>query len=210
VLTGPKTHLTIEQFAARLAPVLGSEQALLTVRAGARAIDRDGELLAPEDQRSVLRWLGAQTGVVAAAARHLLRKFDGTGSSGVAPAVQGASETLAASGTRSVSVRPAPAPTSPLDTSTQRSVRSAPRGSLEDALRADMLELRELVEMFAGATGHERAKELIERAVAVEGAAGPTVPRSVAIKVLEGLASEPGVVGVVARFAKARIALKPR
>jgi hypothetical protein len=109
-----------------------------------------------------------------------------------------------------VSVRPEPAPTSPLDTGMHRTARSAPRGSLEDAVRGDVLEQRELVEMFAGATGHERAKELIERAAAAQGATGAVMPRSVAIKVLEGLASEPGVVGVVARFAKARIALKPR
>lgn len=166
-----RAPLSIEQFAGKLAPVLGNEHALLRVREAMRQLDYRGERVFHDQQRGILKWLGEQQGVVAAAARHLLRQFD---------------RELSIAVPRSKSERaksePAPLPS--------RLVRD------------------ELVEALSRALGNEKAKQVIDNACRERGIVPEQLTKSSALETLEALSHTPGLVGVTARFAKARLALK--
>ena len=71
------------------------------------------------------------------------------------------------------------------------------------------LEHGELVAQLSHSLGEEKADELVRSAVARLGVS-PTADfdRDDTMRILEALAVEPGLVGVVARFAKVRVALR--
>ena len=71
-----RSALSIEDFAKKLAPVLGNEHALQRVNDVVKKLAYRGERLTPDQQRGVLAFLGEQEGLAAAAARHLLRQFN--------------------------------------------------------------------------------------------------------------------------------------
>lgn len=166
-MTGTHPHLSIEQFAEKLAPVLGNEQASMRVREAIKQLAYRGERLSPDEQRGVLRWLGQQPGVVAAAARHLLRQFD-----------------------RAASPQPVKAP-------------SAARLPSQPKLLRD-----ELVEALSRALGTAKASQVVDQACRERGILPQQLTRKGALDLLEGLSAAPGIVGVTARFAKARLTFK--
>lgn len=160
--------VSLASFAAELAPVLGNEQALAMVQAAVRHLGHRSDMLVLDQQRAVLVWLGEQPGVVGAAARHLLRRFDGGNSRPPRPSQASVS-----------SHRPGPVVT-----------------------RA------ELTTAFERTVSTERAREMIDKACRARGVVEETMSLEAATRILEDLAGNPGIVGVVARFAKARLALR--
>ena len=69
----------------------------------------------------------------------------------------------------------------------------------------------ELVAFFTSSAGEEKAREVVQAAlVALHFAHKNTLERTEALAVLDHLAADPGIVGVAARFAKARIILPSR
>jgi hypothetical protein len=64
-----------------------------------------------------------------------------------------------------------------------------------------------LVDMLAESLGTEKAAQVVADGTAKLGISTPDFDRDQALKILEQLATEPGLVGVVARFAKARVIL---
>lgn len=65
----------------------------------------------------------------------------------------------------------------------------------------------DIVELLAKAVGKQEAERVVERA-AVSVGFGAEGPLAKAQQVLEAIANEPGLVGITARFAKARLALR--
>lgn len=158
--------LSIEQFAGKLAPVLGNEHALLRVREAMKRLSYRGDRLSRDEQRGILNWLGEQQGVVAAAARHLLRQFD-----------------------------------------RELSVASPKPGSVPAPFPARLVR-DELVEALSRALGNEKARQLVDGACRERGIVPEQLTKSSALETLEILSNTPGLVGVTARFAKARLAFK--
>jgi hypothetical protein len=66
---------------------------------------------------------------------------------------------------------------------------------------------QELIDELARALGNDKATELVHDACYIQGFAGPTLSAAQAATLLEALAEAGGVIGVTARFAKARLAL---
>lgn len=65
----------------------------------------------------------------------------------------------------------------------------------------------DIVELLAKAVGTQEAERVVDRAAVTVGF-GSDGPLSKAQLVLEAIANEPGLVGITARFAKARLALR--
>ena len=86
-------------------------------------------------------------------------------------------------------------------------VRSVPPMAAPAALGTSVSRA-DLTAAFERAVGTERAREIIDKACHARGVAGERIPTEDAATVLEDLARVPGMVGVLARFAKARFALR--
>ncbi len=162
--------MSVAAFAAELAPVLGNEQALAMVHASVLHLGHRGDILFADQQRAILGWLGEKPGVVGAAARHLLRKFDGSLPSRSPP--PGVAKVQGSKHPRSVVTR------------------------------------TELTAAFERSVSTEKAREIIDKACRAHGVVEETMSVEMATSVLEDLAITPGIIGVVARFAKARLALR--
>jgi hypothetical protein len=66
----------------------------------------------------------------------------------------------------------------------------------------------ELAHYLASALGDAKALELVEVAVAKLGLVATRLERADALRVLELIAAEPGLVGIAARFVKSRLVLE--
>ena len=64
--------------------------------------------------------------------------------------------------------------------------------------------LRELVDMLSASLGNEKAAEIVKTYAHALGIQGDTCTYEEAMKMLESMAKAEGLLGIVARFAKAR------
>ena len=64
-----------------------------------------------------------------------------------------------------------------------------------------------IVTMLSGSLGHERAAKTVEQAV-VQLGMGSDLSKEDAVRVLETIAGQPGIVGITARFVKTRFQLQ--
>jgi hypothetical protein len=69
------------------------------------------------------------------------------------------------------------------------------------------VDVEQLAELLAPSLGQEKSLEVLTGALDRLGAPRTGIDMSQALQVLEGLATEPGLVGVASRFAKARLIL---
>ena len=74
-----------------------------------------------------------------------------------------------------------------------------------EAPRPRRLSRTQLVEMLAESLGAEKASQVVAEATARVGITANEYDREQALRLLEAMTMEPGLVGVVARFAKARV-----
>lgn len=65
----------------------------------------------------------------------------------------------------------------------------------------------ELVRMLSPSLGQQKAEALILKAAGALGLRPELVARSDALRIMEKIADEPGIVGITARFAKSRVHL---
>lgn len=86
---------------------------------------------------------------------------------------------------------------------------TAPRAESAGALGGSDALVR-LVSMLGASLGDAKARSLVDEAVARRRIARERFSKDDAITVLEDLAGQPGLVGTVARFAKARVHLEIR
>jgi enoyl-CoA hydratase/carnithine racemase len=68
--------------------------------------------------------------------------------------------------------------------------------------------LSELVEVLSKSLGKEKAEDVVAAAAKQLGIIDDAVPKEKALSILERLASQPGITGVAARFAKTRFILR--
>ena len=66
---------------------------------------------------------------------------------------------------------------------------------------------RAIADLLAATLGDEPSQKLVRDALSQLGLSGQALDRTEALRVLETLASTPGLAGIAARFAKARIIL---
>lgn len=67
-----------------------------------------------------------------------------------------------------------------------------------------------LVELLAPSLGEDAAQEVVERACEASGLTSMELTRDEALRVLEVVAEQPGLVGITARFAKSRVLLQAK
>ena len=79
-----------------------------------------------------------------------------------------------------------------------------------EASRPRLLSRKQLVEMLSESLGDDKARQVIGDTVARLGFGGLEYDREQVLAILEAMTEEPGLVGVVARFAKARAILALR
>jgi hypothetical protein len=75
-------------------------------------------------------------------------------------------------------------------------------------VKDEILGRSELTALLASSLGEEKAKEVVEEALRKLGALHDTFPLSQGVAALDELARSEGLVGVTARFAKARLLLR--
>ena len=73
--------------------------------------------------------------------------------------------------------------------------------------RTSTIDADQIAGLFAPSLGEEKSREIVREALRQNGAPLVGIDQARALEVLEGLASERGIVGVTARFAKARLIL---
>ena len=104
---------------------------------------------------------------------------------------------------------PPPAPSTP-EPVTPRAPHaappSAPSAPADEGKRR--VDPRVLIDLFVSTLGEEKSAETVRAAMRHQGFDEAELTRDQALSVLEALATVPGIVGVTARFAKARVILK--
>ena len=87
-------------------------------------------------------------------------------------------------------------------------VRSEAPSSGPASTRPLTIDLREVIDLFAGTMGSEKSEEIVTAAARRLGFAGERLDRTRALALVDSLADEAGMVGLCARFAKARLILR--
>ena len=175
-------HIHLDEIVSLLAPTLGQEKSEAVVAEAARALALPGRLWEVEQATALLDALSAMPGLVGNVAR--FARMRALFSRKATPAALPSSPPSA----------PASAPDAP----------PAPPPPTPDPFARGTL-----VGLLASTLGQEKSEEAIAAAMRKLGLFGLTLDRAQALLVLEDLALSPGLVGVTARFAKARLLLRP-
>lgn len=189
-----------EDLALALAPSLGEEKSVEVVLAALAKLGFDAAVLEPVQVDAVLDLLAKESGLVGVAAR-VAKQRSRVFSDDPAGASSGDS-----SATRR-SLWPRTDARLYESSSTLRAPSVPPR-------QPDIVRVKDIVRMLGAAVGDVRSEEAVASVLArleIRGTADSPVKelsREQALEVLELLATEPGKLGVTARFAKARLLLK--
>jgi hypothetical protein len=190
-------RLRARDVAALLASTLGWEKSEELVATIAHAAGFDPSALTPDDAVVILDMLSRQQGLVGVAARFARSRAD----------------TLRRARVRSLSPAPAQTglPPEPTPVSGIQRTPSSPHQSASwSHLAPKRLPLAELVSLIAPTIGQEKANETIAFAIRVKGIQDDKLTQEQALAVFEVLSQHDGIVGVTARFAKARLVLRYR
>jgi len=177
-----------------LASTLGSERSAELVFAVVRDLGLDASKLAADEALQILEILSRRPGIVGITSRFAMARL--------APAAPDSGRGRA------------PSPDSQPGAS-----RAPPSGHQTRAIAAEervppsqvqpaTLPLDLLAGLLAPSMGNERAEELVRAATRGYPTDGGRITHADAVAVLEALAQQPGIVGVTARFAKVRFALR--
>ncbi len=180
-----------------LAPSLGEEKSVEVVNAALAKLGFEDAVLEPAQVEAVLEHLSAEPGLVGVAARvakQRSRVFSDDPTSG---------STGESSSTTRRSLRPRAVDARIYESSTTLRAPSIPPPT------PARIRLKDLARMLAPSIGEARGEEVVRDAAMKLGIEGPETSRDRALELLELLATETGVVGVTARFAKARLLLNP-
>jgi hypothetical protein len=176
-----------------LSPTLGEERSAEVLGIAARQLGF-APPFKPEEARAILRTLASWTGIVGVAAR-----FATARASTVFRAVAADAPPI------SSHIESKPASQSDPDSDVRRSSGRRPAISLPASERRVAVE--RLVELLAPSVGQEKSEEAVREAMGRLGFEGDELDGRQSLRVLELLATMGGIVGVTARFAKARLLL---
>jgi hypothetical protein len=178
--SSPSDTLTVRSLIEMLAATLGWEKSAEVVNATAQRLGLPAVLLTTMQATTLLAELAKAPGMVGVTARFARSRMELNGP-----------PSAPSSGRAST-----PAPTSS---------DLGPASSLRNVTRS--LLLGELVGLLAGTVGQERAEDAMLDSIRRLGLPSRALSRDQTLMVLDDLASLPGLVGVTARFAKARAIL---
>ncbi|MDP3277531.1 MAG: hypothetical protein Q8Q09_20260 [Deltaproteobacteria bacterium] len=181
-----------------LAPAVGNERARAAVLSALGALGIKASSMGAETVQKVFAYLATQGGLTGAASRRAaatLRVQSRAGTHGLEDQ---------AVFTRSSRQTAADEPL-PLMSATPRAMSDRPASPSTEA--GDMISRRELATLLAHAIGAEQALSVVERTCKTM-SFGESGTVADGLRVLERIAQEPGLVGITARFAKARFALR--
>lgn len=180
-----------------LAPSLGEEKSVEVVNGALAKLGFDDAVLEPAQVDAVLELLAAEPGLVGVAAR-VAKQRSRVFSDDPATGATGES-----SSTTRRSIRPRAVDARIYESSTTLRAPSVP------PIGPARVRLKDLVRMLAPSIGEARGEEVVRETATKLGLEGLDMSHDQALELLEVLAKEAGVVGVTARFAKARMLLHP-
>ena len=179
-----------------LAPSLGDEKSAEVVTAALDKLGFDGQVLEPTQVDAVLDLLAGEQGLVGVAARVAKQRSR----------VFSDDPNMVLSGESSSATRRSLWPRG-IDPRLYESSTSLRAPSVPPT-GPQRVRVKDLVRMLAPSIGDVRGEEAVRGALARMNLEGAEISQDQALEALEMLAKEPGVVGVTARFAKARMLLK--
>jgi hypothetical protein len=175
----PSSHL-----AELLAPTLGWEKSSEVVEAATLRLGFSPQELRKDQALAVLDELTRTPGMVGIAARFARSRLDARGSAGASPSAEPVSRRA-----------PHPRPDEPAGPVSSRNVVTT-------------ISTHDVAALLSNALGMDKALELVAAAAARLGLPSDRLDKGAAIALLDQLAAEPGVVGLCARFGKARLILR--
>jgi hypothetical protein len=179
-----------------LAPSLGEEKSSDVVTAALAKLGFEGAVLEPAQVDAVLDLLASERGLVGVAARVAKQRSR----------VFSDDPNLTSSGDSSSASRRSLWPRA-TDGRVYESSSSLRAPSMPPSAPTKV-RVKDLTRMLAATLGDAKGEEIVRATLARLSLTEPEVTRDEALEVLEILAKEAGVVGVTARFAKARMLLK--
>jgi hypothetical protein len=188
--------VSLDELAAMLVPTLGQEKAAEVLGAATRKLSLSSRHLDVEQVSAVLALLTQTGGLVGVAARLVQARIGGCSPPSASPTskeIPGGASGAGAAPPSAVGPRSGPAP---------GTSRSGSAGGASSLAKGD------LVALLSPSMGDEKASEVVSQGLRRAGVSGDTFPRERALLVLEELAKTPGLVGVTARFAKAKLLLR--
>ncbi len=187
-------RLRLRDVAALLASTLGWEKSEELVETIATAAGFDPNDLTPDDAVVILDMLSRQQGLVGVTARFARSRADTLRRARVRPPPPAPPQ---------IGLAPDPTPVSGIQR-TPSAHESAPWSHIAPK----RLPIAELVSLLAPTIGQEKASESIAFAVRLKGINEDKLTQEQALAVFEILSQNEGIVGVTARFAKARLVLR--
>ncbi len=175
------TPFTARQLIAILAPTAGEERARELVREVLGTLGIKTETFSTDEAIQALELLGKMPGVVATVTKFAMARLRLKAAADVQPA-------------RLHAPMPPQAPTAPPPS-------PAPG-------RGGPMARAALVELLAPNLGQEKAQDAVDEAARKLAHAGDTFTMEQALRLLEAVTEAPGIVGITARFAKARLLMK--
>jgi hypothetical protein len=172
--------ITLADLATMLAPTLGQEKSEELLRGAAAELGLAGAFLEPRHALAVVDRLGGLPGMVGVAARFVRTRY---------------LEKARPPSSRAPSLGRAPTPTALL-----------PPSPAVAATRATVTR-HALVHLLVPSLGKERGDELVTATARRLGLAVEAFDKAQALALFDALAELPGIVGVAARFSKARVVL---
>jgi hypothetical protein len=202
-------HIPLLELVALLAPTLGQEKSHDVVEEAARALGITADEVETAVALRLLEALGKESGIVGVAARFARQRFESR------PAAENANaqeEPPISSGPSSApSSAPSSSPTSAASSAASSGgPSSGPRrigGPRHGSTPKRTVERHSLVALLAPTLGQEKAEDVVVGALRLLGLPEDNLDQRQALAMLEQLAGVPGLVGVTARFAKARVIL---
>jgi hypothetical protein len=172
---------TLAEVVALLAPTLGQEKSEEVVAEAARSLGILVDEFSASRAVALLDTLGKAPGMVGVAARFARTRFEGRPHDGEA------------------------AEEPPISSGGTRRESKPSSGRMESA--PQRVERKQIVGLLAPTLGDEKSEEVVVGAITRRQLPKDTLDQQQALEVLEDLAAQHGLVGVTARFAKARLIL---
>jgi hypothetical protein len=223
-MTAPAT-ISATRLMELLTPTLGWDKSseVVSVALARRGLSH-GEL-SLDDALTLLEVLSGTAGMVGIAARYAATRVQSLRATSSAappsraesarggPSSSPGSQQPSSAGSRSSATTP-PSSAAPQSSTLRSADATAPpvsgSGDMPSSSRARpvAVDLRDIVELFEGAMGRERSEEVVFAAARRLSLPTERLDKAHALSLLDTLVSEPGIVGLCARFAKARLILR--
>lgn len=196
-------RISLKELTAAFAPTLGEERSNELLSETVRALRIAQDPLEDDQAIALFEHLSRTPGVVGIAARLAHRRFQRERIEG--SATQDAIEARAALSSARRALQPVVTESRRIVVGPPSSRHERHEKTAEEPSSDRRIEPSSLAALLAPTVGEEKAQELVARGMADAGVTQLT--RDTALALLEKLASDSGIVGVAARFAKVRFLL---